>query len=179
DRIEKYICLTLSARETRFGSQPYKHETELFRVAGRKGEDAATAVRCLHRRNHARLIEHQARERTELLHTLAELREITAREREGHPSKSGETFQRNLSVIFLKLYGQALNLFSLTEDEKATGGASRLLEAECARLRRMEREVSGSESSEVDESCKTHAQHLALSGLTQNKTGTKASDGCA
>ena len=72
DSIEKYVCLTVCAREAQPGSEPYRHETELYRVAGRKGEDLETAVRCLHRRNHARLVEHQGRARTELLHALVE-----------------------------------------------------------------------------------------------------------
>ncbi len=158
DSIEKYVCLTICAREAQPGSEPYEHETELYRVAGRKGTDLETAVRCLHRRNHARLVEHQGRARTELLHALAELREPFA-----------ENFKKDSSQAFLKFYSQALEFFSLAEDEKAAVAASRLLEAERARMRTIEREVSVStENSSEVESCKPHARHLAFTGRSQS-----------
>ncbi|HMF56555.1 MAG TPA: hypothetical protein VK619_09440 [Pyrinomonadaceae bacterium] len=170
DAVEKYICLTLSAEDSAT-SEPYEHEMEFYRVAGRKGADLKIAVGCLHRRNHERIVEHRARARTELLHALVELREIAARDMREHLPESDETSQRDLSVMSLKLYGHALDLFSLAEDERGVGGASRLIEAECARLRRLEREVAGSceQSSEVDESCKTHAHHLAFTGPSQTR----------
>src|SRR5947209_583983 len=59
DHVEKYVRLTLAV-ETSAASQPYRHELELYRVAGRTGEDLEVAGLCLHRRNSVRLVEHRA-----------------------------------------------------------------------------------------------------------------------
>jgi hypothetical protein len=41
-------------------------------------------------------------------------------------------------VAVLRFYGQAINLLSLLEDETAAMRTARLLDAECARLRKLE-----------------------------------------
>jgi hypothetical protein len=134
--IEKYVGLTLALAEARPDAQPAEREMELCRIAGRTGDDLLLAGRCIHRRNVMRLVTHQARSRTELLHNLAAVREI-GNERL-HASAQDATAARHLSVAVLRFYGQAINLLSLLEDETAAMQASRLLDAECARLRRLE-----------------------------------------
>ena len=132
EAVEKYIGLTLAAAEADPEGPPGQRELELYRVAGRKGQDLLLAGRCVRRRNAARLIKHQARSRTELLHALAEIRETVC------AGALDLITTHHASVATVRLYACALNLLSLLEDETAAGGVSRLLDAECARLRRLE-----------------------------------------
>ena len=136
EAIEKYVGLTLALAETNPDAPPASQELELCRVAGRTGDDLLLAGRCLHRRNLARLVAHQARSRTELLHALATVREL--REEASVRSAPEVARARRLSVAVLKFYGEAINLLSLLEDESAARSTARLLDAECARLRRLE-----------------------------------------
>lgn len=132
--VEKYVELTMTAAETNPDAPPTRREMELFRVAGRKGDDLLLAGRCIHRRNAARLVAHQARARTELLHALAEIREIVG----GVTAITNAIAARHLSVETLRFYACAFDLLSLLEDESAAMSVARLLDAECARLRRLE-----------------------------------------
>jgi hypothetical protein len=154
--IEKYVGLTMALAETSLDAPPAKHEMELPRIAGRMGDDLLLAGRCVHRRNVTRLIAHQARSRTELLHALATVREINNES----PARSlpAVTAARHLSVAVLKFYGEAINLLSLLEDENAAMRAARLLDAECARLRQLEALSSG--INETDRTDGKHARHI-------------------
>ena len=136
ESVEKYVGLTMTAREIDHEALPDERETELCRIAGRTGDDLLLAGRCIHRRNIARLVEHRQRARTDFLHALAELREHA----DGMHSVrlTNVVAARRLSVAILKLYGHAINLLSLLEDQDAARGVARLLDAECARLRRLE-----------------------------------------
>ncbi len=134
--IEKYVGLTLALAEIRLDDKPAEREMELCKIAGRAGDDLLLAGRCIHRRNLSRLIAHHARSRTELLHSLAAVRE-TGRE-QSLPPLQDATDARHLSVAVLRFYAQAINLLSLLEDETAAMRAARLLDAECARLRKLE-----------------------------------------
>ncbi|HEY0006115.1 MAG TPA: hypothetical protein VGB17_15150 [Pyrinomonadaceae bacterium] len=136
DHVERYVGLTMAASEVEPEALPDQRELELCRIAGRTGDDLLLAGRCIHRRNAARLIAHQARARTEFLHALACVREFGT-EVSAAESKELAT-ARHLSVMILRLYGHVINLMSLLEDERAAIGAARLLDAECARLRRLE-----------------------------------------
>jgi hypothetical protein len=131
---EKYVELTMAAAETDLNAAPTRREMELFRVAGRKGDDLLLAGRCIHRRNAARLVAHQARARTELLHALAEIREIVG----VVTALLNVVTTRHLSVETLRFYACAFDLLTLLEDESAAISVARLLDAECARLRRLE-----------------------------------------
>ncbi|HKR01358.1 MAG TPA: hypothetical protein VJT09_11840 [Pyrinomonadaceae bacterium] len=155
ETVEKYVGLTFAVAEINFDDPPGQHETELFRTAGRRGDDLLLAARCVRRRNAARLITHQARARTELLHALAEVREIVthATASTNHPAA------RHLSVAVVRFYGHALNLLTLLEDERAATGLVRLLDAECIRLRRLE--ALGRKETTQEELWTAHATHLA------------------
>lgn len=135
--VEKYAGLTLALAEMSLDDSPASREMELCRIAGREGDDLLLAGRCIHRRNVTRLSAHQARSRIELLHALAAVREIGG----GAPHTGAlpdATAARQLSLAVLRFYGQAINLFTLLEDESAAVSAARLLDAECARLRVLE-----------------------------------------
>ena len=116
------------------GQATGERETELFRLAGRKGEDLLLAGRCVRRRNIRRIVLHQARSRTGLLHALAEVREIVGLV----AATANAGAARHLSVATLRFYASAFDLLSLLEDESAATSVARLLDAECARLRRLE-----------------------------------------
>jgi hypothetical protein len=172
ESIEKYVGLTLAASMVDFNGPPDKREMELCRIAGRSGEDLLLAGRCIHRRNSAQLITHQARSRTELLHALAAVREFgsDAARAASHDRKLAA---RYLSVAVLKFYGHAINLLSLLEDERAAKGTARLLNAECARLRRLESDIlpDAAEDAAEGEVCTTrHLSPSATRPLSQAQT---------
>jgi hypothetical protein len=140
EAIEKYVGLTLALAEIRLDDSPASSEMELCRIAGREGDDLLLAGHCIHRRNVARLITHQARSRVELLHALAAVREIGGAPpiRALSDATAARQLSTALSTAVLKFYGQAINLLTLLEDESAATSAARLLDAECARLRGLE-----------------------------------------
>lgn len=134
ESVEKYVGLTLAAAELDPNGEPCERELELYRVAGRKGPDLLLAGRCARRRNAARLVKSQARSRVELLNALAQIREWPRTVAGSEDS----TAERHASVAIVRLYACAHNLLSLLKDEAAAAGVSKLLDAECARLRRLE-----------------------------------------
>ena len=156
--VEKYVELTILAAEANPAATPSEREMELYRVAGRRGDDLLLAGRCIHRRNAARLVTHQARARTELLHALAEIRETVG----GAMALMNTRAARHLSVALLRIYGHALNLLSLLEDESATLSVARLLDAECARLRRLETLSQQERKATEEDLCTIRAPQTAL-----------------
>ena len=157
--LEKYIGLTLAVAETDPDGPLGQRELELYRVAGRVGPDLLLAGRCVRRRNAARLALHQARSRVELLHALAEIRETVSA---GDAHRQNSTAIHHASVAIVRLYACALNLLSLLEDETAAGGASRLLDAECARLRQLEATKEGRAAKE--ETCTAYTTQIVFNG---------------
>jgi hypothetical protein len=156
---EKYVGLTVAAAECNPAAHPSEREKELYRVAGRRGDDLLLAARCIHRRNAARLIAHQARSRTELLHALAEIRET----RVNANSLEDTARARHASVGIMRFYSHAFNLLSLLEDETAAARVARLMDAECSRLRRLEALSLKETRDNEEELCRTHqARHPAF-----------------
>lgn len=162
--VEKYVELTMAAAETSLDAPPSGRELELFRVAGRRGDDLLLAGRCIHRRNIARLVVHQARARTELLQALAGIREIGTAE----TALMNVSAARHLSVAVVRCYVYAFDLLSLLEDESAAMSVARLLDAECMRLRRLEA-LSRKETRTTaeEELCTTRAHHSIIAGQSQ------------
>ncbi len=163
ETVEKYVELTLVAAVADADAPPTERELELFRVAGRKGDDLQLAGRCIHRRNAARLIAHQARARTELLHALAQIREIVG----GVTASTNVIAARHLSVETLRFYACAFDLLSLLEDESAAIIIARLLDAECARLRRLEAHSRKESKTTGEESCTKHTSQTAFASPLQ------------
>jgi hypothetical protein len=174
ESIEKYVGLTLAASAADFNGPPDEREMELCRIAGRKGDDLLLAGRCIHRRNAAQLVSHQWRARTELLHALATVREFGVETRAAAPVD--KLTARYLSVAVLKFYGHAINLLSLLEDETAAKGVARLLNAECARLRRLESDYlpDAAENAAEGEVCTTrHLSPPTTQPLSQAQTAVR------
>ena len=132
--VECYDGLSLAAADANEEATP--REKELCRIAGREDEDdLLIASRCHQRRNLACLKTHQAQSRLELLHALAELREVC--ERIG-ATTTNQPAGRQLFAILLETYARAIDLLSLFEDECAALRVARLLDAASARLSRLE-----------------------------------------
>ena len=146
--VERYVGLALlvaDADEADEAASP-RHaprETELCRISGRAGDDLHIAGLCHGRRNIARLRAHHADSRLELLHALAELREVfknthAATTTDAQAAKEYLNGARPLFAALLETYARAIDLLSLFEDERAAWRVARLLDAACARLRRVE-----------------------------------------
>jgi hypothetical protein len=181
DSLEKYIGLTLSADEMDGDAPPSEREMELCRIAGRTGQDLLLAGRCIHRKNVARLLAHREQARTALLHALAEIRELSGADAGDSSARESVLAARHLSVAVLRFYGQAINLLSLLEDEEAARKVARLLDAECARLRRLEAQSPERSHDEEhpagEESCRPHSRpherRLAFTGPSQTSPLTR------
>ncbi|MBC7912420.1 MAG: hypothetical protein H7Y30_18075, partial [Pyrinomonadaceae bacterium] len=117
DSVEKYVGLADAVKDDAIDDEPDARELELFRIAGRKGEDLLLAGRCAHRHNVKRVREHHTRARTELLHALAEVGEAASFVRPAAAANAASA--RRLSIATLRLYGRAVDLLSLLEDEDA------------------------------------------------------------
>lgn len=138
--VERYVGLALAAAGTDARAEASARELELPRIAGRAGDDLRLAGRCIHRRNVRRLLEHHERARAELLHALADLREaspLRLSEIETGATANADADLR-LSEAILQAYACAVELLSTLEDRRAAMSVARLLDAECARLRRVE-----------------------------------------
>lgn len=167
ERVEQYIGLAMAASEIKMRDMPDRREIELCRISGRTGDDLLLAGLCIHRRNVARLNSHRDRARRELVHALAEMREMMdaaclnsqTSERDGH----------SLSEAILTSYGHAIEMFSLLDDAGAATSVARLLDTECARLRRLEAAiVEGARHRPFgEEQCTPHVPQTVLTGLSQ------------
>ncbi len=171
ESVEKYIGLSNAVAEASAGAPPDDRELELFRVAGRKGDDLLLAGSCIHRRNVARLREHHARARTELLHAFAEIGEVAGGPRV-EAGGANAAASRRLSIETLGLYVRAVDLLSLLEDEAAAMSVAQLLNQECQRLRRLQAASEGHETKpETREGlCIAHTSRLPRAP-SPNETG--------
>jgi hypothetical protein len=177
ESVEKYVGLTIGANDTAADAPPTEREMELCRIAGRTGEDLLLAGRCIHRRNVARLAAHREHARITFLHALAEIRELSETADASSSARVNLVAARHMSVAVLRLYGEAVNLLSLLEDEDAAVKVARLMDAECARLRRLEAAVPDRSREEEhpagEEPCKPHTHHLAFIGPSQTSPLTR------
>jgi hypothetical protein len=144
--------------------------SELYRVAGRKGDDLMLATRCARRRNLARIAEHYTRARFVLIHAIADVREALDRMRPSMVA-TGVT-EQELRITAGELYRNAFDLFSLIGDEEAAMRVAELLNRELSRLRRMEvmesRNVSKKDTGE--EQCRAHTSRPRPAHLSDQST---------
>jgi hypothetical protein len=167
ESVEKYTGLAIAAREIKMRAMPDRREMELCRMAGRTGDDLLLAGLCIHRRNVARIDTHRDRAGTELVHALAEMREMP--DAACLNSQSNGRDASELSEAILTSYGHAIELFSLLDNRSAALSMARLLDAECARLRRLEATIlDGSQARSFGEKpCTPHVPQTVLTGLAQ------------
>lgn len=167
DSVEKYVGLANAFDEAQ--AMPCERELELFRLAGRKGDDLLRAGHCLHRRNVLRLKEHHARARRDLLHALAEIGEAADGPRRAGGANGHAA--RRLSIATIGLYGRTVDLLSLLEDESAAMSVAQLLNQECKRLRRLQAEAKETEREPEgrEDLCNAHTSRLSHAPA-QNET---------
>ncbi len=132
EAFERYVGLSVAASEVVTDRTPSTRETELCRVAGRRGEDLLIAGLCTQRRGVARLLVHRDRARHDALHALAELHEMMGRNRVALHADAA----RQLAETMLQVYTRAIDLFSMFDDRRAATTTARLLDSQCARVRR-------------------------------------------
>jgi hypothetical protein len=158
---EQYVGLAeIKAHAYEHGA-PAKHEAELARISGLRGDELLIAARCAHRRNVSRIHAHYKRERSRLLGKLAELRGVE----DGALSYSSEEVAeaQRRSEARLEIYLRAVALFSLMEDRTAAMSASELADAECLTLRQLgeRKEAATNECAAVgEERCTENASQL-------------------
>jgi len=134
--VERFVGLALAVATERSVAEPTERELELYRVAGRKGDDLLVAGRCVRRRNRARLHAHHEQARTDLIHALAELLETVEHNLPARAA-GAETFAQ-LYWLVIRVFAQATDLLSLLDDRAAATSVARLLDAACAWARRHE-----------------------------------------
>lgn len=167
ESIEKYVGLARAAVEINSEDVPGRREMELCRIAGRTGDDLLLAGLCIHRRNVARIKGHYGRARAELVHALAGVREVI--DSACLDARTNSFLMTRLSQAILESYGRAVEMFSLLDDRRAAMSAARLLDVECARLRRLEASIAAEARATTfgEEPCETFILHLDLRGLSQ------------
>ena len=179
--VSRYAGLALACAEmTEAEPGPTTRETELFRVAGRKGEDLLTAGRCVRRRNAALLTAHRERARDELVHSLAAAGEAAHKAlsagRSGDAEAAGvDGLPARVSEALLGAYARTVELLSLFDERTAVVSAARLMDAECARLRRLETHAVGEAAprgatQEGAERCTTPTAHGAFATTLRSTT---------
>jgi len=161
--VERYAGLALACASLREDAEPSARELELCRIAGRAGDDLLVAGRCFHRRNVTRLLAHRERARVELVHALAGACEA-ARKVSSAPGRfdAPETIgdrETQISELLLQTLSRAVELLSLFDDRATVVSVARLLDAECARLRRLEARTRPEEGGGQ---CTTQAVHTAF-----------------
>lgn len=163
--VGRYAGLALASSEE-VAAEPTPRETELWRVAGRTGEDLLTAARCVRRRNTALLASHRERARDELIHALASAGEAAHEKASVAAGGGGDELRRQISEALLKAYALSVEMLSLFDDRAAVVSASRLLDAECARLGRLE----AGDGQEGVETCMTPAARGAFATTLRSTT---------
>ena len=161
---ERYVGLALACVGAQVDADPSERELELCRLAGGAGDELLLAGRCIHRRNVTRLFAHRERARAEFIHALAGVREASGRFHEGTPRGETSGVARRASEATLRALARAVELLSLLEDDEAARRAARLLDAECARLRRLEAaaEEESEDARKGAQVCTTPAAHRAF-----------------
>ncbi len=170
--VGRYAGLALAcagAGEDEAATQPTERETELCRVAGRTGEDLRTAGRCVRRRNAALLATHRERARDELVHALAAAGEAAHKALAARPrAEDGGGTARAISESLLGAYARSVELLSLFDDRGAVVSAARLMDAECARLGRLDGRAA--DAQEGVGRCTTHAAQGAFATTLPSTT---------
>jgi hypothetical protein len=163
--VERYVGLALACEGARKDASPSERELELCRLAGGAGDDLLLAGRCIHRRNVTRLFAHRERARAELVHALAGAREAAGPSDADIHTGAGTDGARRASEALLRALARAVELLSLVEDEEAARRVARLVDAECARVRRLEAagaDEAAEERRKGAQTCTTRAAHRAF-----------------
>lgn len=175
ESVERFAGLTLAAAGAELNASPTPRELEISRLSGGTGEDLLLAGRCLHRRNVVRMRLQRERARMEMLHALAEVRERASVLPLASPVQIEAA--RGLSEKILEAYSNAIDLLTLLDDSRAALCVGRLLDAECARLRKLERRLGDMKNQMAapteEDTCLAFKAHNASATRTLSKTRTR------
>jgi hypothetical protein len=164
--VERYAGLAMACAGVSADAVPSEREMELCRIAGRAGDDLLLAGRCFHRRNVTRLLAHRERARAELVHALAAAREVahtvcSPPRQFNSAERHSDAAVEEISEALLQALSRAIELLSLFDDRSAVVAVARLLDAECARVRRLEAHATV-RTKEGDVQCTTQMVHTAF-----------------
>lgn len=170
ENVDTYVGLAPAINDVAVDDSPKEHARELFRIAGRKGDDLLLAAQCAHRRNASRMIEHYTRARNLLVHSIADLREAVERVRP-QIDANGVSEQR-LGMAAVELYKNAFDLLSLMEDDENAMRIAELLNRELSRLRRLEiMETRSVLTQDIgEELCRAHTSRPSHAPLSSEST---------
>jgi hypothetical protein len=170
ENVETYVGLSPAVCMSDVAGPSSEQASELFRVAGRKGDDLQLATRCARRRNLARIVEHYTRARFVLIHAIADVREALDRLRPAMVATG--VSEQQLRNTARELYRNAFDLFSLMGDDEAAMRVAELLNRELSRLRRLEMMESRNESlrDTGEEPCKAHTSRQPRARLSDQST---------
>jgi hypothetical protein len=165
--VERYAGLALACADADADADASARELELYRVAGSEDGDLLVAGRCVHRRNVTRLRVHRERARAELVHALAGVREVAhtvyaTSQPVYSPARADEHAAKQISEALLQALARAVELLSLFDDRAAVLSVARLLDSECARLRRLEVDGAPDDAHEGAGKCTTPVVHTAF-----------------
>lgn len=175
--VERYAGLAVACATATTDARPTPREMELCRIAGRGGDDLLVAGRCVHRRNVTRLVAHRERAGSELIQSLAAVREAAQQRHSPTPaSYSPEQLRaararripadpRRVSEALARALSRVVELLSLFDERAALVSVARMLDDECGRARRAESAAAEREGGpEGEESCMTQAVPTAFVG---------------
>ncbi|MEJ7618258.1 MAG: hypothetical protein WKF30_15125 [Pyrinomonadaceae bacterium] len=134
---DQHFHLLVAFRRMSSEDAPIPKATELCRLAGREEEDLELAASCIHRRNTARVDARCAKSADELIEALAHFNEIAG---DHHNSAVFSTLAAKLEFAQAKLTlcCLAVEMLSRLDDPAAAVRAFKLVDAACAKLRRLE-----------------------------------------
>lgn len=173
ESVGQYVCLAVADTDER--AEPARHEMELARLCGLRGEELRVAGRCAHRRNLSRVHARFEHERSRLLSKLPELSAEADDSSSAYLDERARAERRPLSEARLEFYRRAVALFSLLNDVQAAGCAARSLERECYRLRSLrESDQKRKPASNLgEEPCTEQSAQLIYKGLQRETTFTQ------
>lgn len=169
---EQYAGLAMVKSED-VGAAPLKHEMELARISGRRGDELLIAARCAHRRNRARTVARFERERSRMLRALMLLRADEGNHQESYSDGAERVLRMQMSEARLQVYGRAFALFSLVGDKDAARSAANLLDAESARLQSLKNEDALGASDVGEERCIEQSPQLIYRDRPTETTFTR------
>lgn len=140
--IDQHFHLRSALQAMSIDAAPLPLASELCRLSGRTGNDLQIAAACLHRQNKARLDTHCAKSSDELIVALERLRTMAD---EHAPSAPAQLAHRQ---NMLTLYCLTIELVSQLDDAATAVRIGRLVDDECAKLRRAEQR--GGQANEND-----------------------------
>jgi hypothetical protein len=132
-KMEDYIEISISYKEESGRVQPASQHIDLYRIAGRKGEDLTTASLCMKRRNISRLKRRLQQSQDELSKALDTFNKDVWLHHARECSDRTVIYRFNLVVV--QLYGQIANIFLILNDKEMAQRIERLLETEMEKKR--------------------------------------------